>query len=95
MCPLLMGAIFSFLFLKCLESSEMARQLISKCFPKKSPPPDMWAKYSRGVDGGLSGGSSVRRPRSVDPYLITMGIELKTFLVSYFADDFNIINGAT
>ena len=39
------------------------------------------AKISAGVDGGLSGGSSVRRPGSEDPLLATAEINLFLVLV--------------
>ena len=45
---------------KRLEFPEMVRKLIWKCF-NISPPPK---PLSSSVDGGLSGGSSVRRPES-------------------------------
>ena len=56
----------------CLDLPGMARKLIGSFFSKTSPPPSphwhMCWKISAGVDGGLSGGSSVRRPVSKDPH---------------------------
>ena len=54
---------------KCLEFSDLARKLIRKTFRQFYPPTQTCAaKISANVNGGPSGGSSIRRPMSEDPH---------------------------
>jgi hypothetical protein len=71
--PLPLGGRFLWVFFgkkeKCLESPEMARKLVRQFVNFFDPPPrHLQRTISTSVDGGLSGGSSVRRPRSEDPH---------------------------
>jgi hypothetical protein len=62
------SSLFSEKTQKCFESPEMARKLIDKCFNIFTPSHTYAKKKSASVDGGLSGGSSVRRLGSGDPH---------------------------
>ena len=65
---------------KCLEFSDLARKLIRKTFKELPlPPRHVCRKISAGVDGGLSGGSSVHRPRSEDTNSVYINVQLKMF----------------
>ena len=57
-----------FLTKKCLESPDMANKSIRNFSDFFSSPWHVCRKISAGVDGGLSGGSIVRRPGSEDPH---------------------------